>query len=171
LGAGIGSTTPWSQLSVNPNGISGPAFAIGSSTAPILTVANSGMVGIGTANPIYLLDLQMQDSSPGLAALSFTYAGALSRPVYYSKRSEGTLGNPTATLQGDNVARYIGQGYNGTNFNDIAELDFTEDGAPSLTSSPGSIRFSTVPVGSIGGGWSVEGTSDSTKGFYAHELP
>jgi len=30
---GIASTSPWGLLSVNPNGISGPSFVIGSSTA------------------------------------------------------------------------------------------------------------------------------------------
>ncbi|MDD2657655.1 MAG: hypothetical protein PHD04_03295, partial [Candidatus Pacebacteria bacterium] len=49
---GVGSTTPWGQLSVNPNGITGPAFVIGSSTATNFIVTNGGNVGIGTANPL-----------------------------------------------------------------------------------------------------------------------
>ncbi|MBU4348210.1 type II secretion system GspH family protein [Patescibacteria group bacterium] len=48
---GIASTTPWGLLSVNPNGITGPAFVIGSSTATKLIVTNGGNVGIGTAAP------------------------------------------------------------------------------------------------------------------------
>lgn len=39
---GIGTTSPWAQLSVNPNGISGPAFAIGSSTLTNFLVDNGG---------------------------------------------------------------------------------------------------------------------------------
>ena len=54
---GIGTTTPWGQLSVNPNGITGPAFVIGSSTATDFVVANSGNVGIGTTTPGSLLSL------------------------------------------------------------------------------------------------------------------
>lgn len=45
---GIGTTTPWAQFSVNPNGISGPAFAVGSSTATSFYVGNNGRVGFGT---------------------------------------------------------------------------------------------------------------------------
>lgn len=48
---GVASTTPWALLSVNPNGISGPAFAIGSSTRTDFVVTNGGNTGIGTASP------------------------------------------------------------------------------------------------------------------------
>lgn len=51
LNVGVGSTTPWAQLSVNPNGISGPAFAVGSSTATNFVVTNGGNVGVGTTSP------------------------------------------------------------------------------------------------------------------------
>ncbi|MDO8560664.1 MAG: hypothetical protein Q7R91_00405, partial [bacterium] len=53
---GIGTATPWGQLSVNPNGITSTAmFAVGSSTATQFVVSNKngsyGNVGIGTTTP------------------------------------------------------------------------------------------------------------------------
>ncbi len=48
---GIGSSTPFAQLSINPNGISGASFAIGSSTKTDFIVTNAGRVGIGTTTP------------------------------------------------------------------------------------------------------------------------
>ncbi len=48
---GIGTTSPWALFSINPNGINGPAFAIGSSTATNFVVTNAGRVGIGTNAP------------------------------------------------------------------------------------------------------------------------
>ncbi|MFA6415675.1 MAG: tail fiber domain-containing protein, partial [Candidatus Paceibacterota bacterium] len=55
---GIGTTTPWGLLSVNPNGIgNGPEFVVGSSTTTHLVVTNNGNVGIGTTGPIYKLDV------------------------------------------------------------------------------------------------------------------
>jgi hypothetical protein len=54
---GVASTSPWGLLSVNPNGISGPAFVIGSSTATKLIVTNGGNVGISTTSPGTLLSL------------------------------------------------------------------------------------------------------------------
>jgi hypothetical protein len=44
---GIGTSSPWAQLSINPNGITGPSFVIGSSSATNLIVTNGGLVGIG----------------------------------------------------------------------------------------------------------------------------
>ncbi|TSC69410.1 MAG: hemagluttinin family protein, partial [Parcubacteria group bacterium Gr01-1014_56] len=44
---GIGTTTPWGLLSVNPSGISGPAFVIGSSTATLFSVTYDGGVTSG----------------------------------------------------------------------------------------------------------------------------
>ena len=54
---GIGTTSPWALLSINPNGITGPSFVIGSSTATSFLVTNAGKVGIGTASPAYALDV------------------------------------------------------------------------------------------------------------------
>ncbi len=54
---GIASSTPWGMLSVNPNGISGPAFVVGSSTATNLIVTNGGKVGVGLTNPTSLLEV------------------------------------------------------------------------------------------------------------------
>jgi len=50
---GIGTTTPWGLLSVNPNALGSgvPAFVVGSSTATSFVVTNGGLVGIGTASP------------------------------------------------------------------------------------------------------------------------
>ncbi|MES3005010.1 MAG: FG-GAP-like repeat-containing protein [Patescibacteria group bacterium] len=55
---GIGTTTPWAKLSINPNGIAGPAFAVGSSTATNFIVTNGGNVGIGTTSPGYKLAVE-----------------------------------------------------------------------------------------------------------------
>ncbi len=47
----IGTTSPWALLSLNPDDISGPSFAIGSTTSTHFVVTNGGLVGIGNANP------------------------------------------------------------------------------------------------------------------------
>ncbi len=63
---GIGSTTPWGKLSVNPNGITGPSFVIGSSTGTSFLVTNGGMVGIGTYTPTYVLEAKAPSSVSSL---------------------------------------------------------------------------------------------------------
>jgi hypothetical protein len=54
---GIGTTTPWGMLSLNPNalGANVPAFVVGSSTATRFIITNGGNVGIGTVSPTSLL--------------------------------------------------------------------------------------------------------------------
>lgn len=47
----IATTTPWAQLSINPNRVSGPELAIGSTTKTDFMVNNDGKVGIGTTSP------------------------------------------------------------------------------------------------------------------------
>jgi len=56
---GIGSTTPWAQLAVNPNGLAtgSPFFAIGSSTATKFIVDSVGNVGIATTSPYSTLSV------------------------------------------------------------------------------------------------------------------
>lgn len=56
-GVGVGSTTPWGFLSVNGNGLAGPQFVVGSSTATNLVVTNGGNVGIATSSPSSLFSI------------------------------------------------------------------------------------------------------------------
>ena len=44
---GIGTTTPWGKLSLNPNGTTGPEFFVGTTTTANFLVTNGGKVGIG----------------------------------------------------------------------------------------------------------------------------
>ena len=83
---GIGSTTPWGGLSVNPSGLGSgvPEFVVGSSTATHLIVDGGGKVGINTTNPLYSLhvvgsrDLGSVTNGPSgtyLASASFANTG------------------------------------------------------------------------------------------------
>lgn len=55
---GIGTTTPFAKLSVNPvAGDSRASFVVGSSTKTNFTIMNDGRVGIGTSSPQGLLDI------------------------------------------------------------------------------------------------------------------
>ncbi|HEY9480614.1 MAG TPA: hypothetical protein VIR98_00055, partial [Candidatus Paceibacterota bacterium] len=93
---GIGTTTPWAQLSVNPNGVSGPEFAIGSSTKTDFTVSNRGFVGIGLPNPGHALDIVSTDSvtfrslgSGNWHGLHFEFPDASAQKIYSDYGSSG----------------------------------------------------------------------------------
>lgn len=57
---GLATTSPWGELSVNPNVTNGslPSFVIGSSTGTTFIVDNAGRVGIGTTSPFKTLSVQ-----------------------------------------------------------------------------------------------------------------
>ena len=100
---GIGSSTPWGQLSINPNGIAGPAFVIGSSTATLFTVTNGGNVGIGTSTPNYLLHVvtSSNTATPFVVVENTSQATAATADIRFRTGNHGV----------DNG--YISEGYNG----------------------------------------------------------
>jgi len=104
---GVGTTTPWGQLSVNPNGITGPAFVIGSSTATNFIVTNGGNVGIGTTSPSQALSVQGNAllsgslSVAGITATSTITASATTTASYLAASSRGFAGAPAYTFASD----------------------------------------------------------------------
>lgn len=116
---GIGSTTPWGLLSVNPNALGSgvPEFVVGSSTATHFIVNGAGQVGIGTYAPTGQLSLAIGSSA--VATKSWT---TQSRAILDSYASTDAL-----------FPRY---------------LDISVIGAADGTNGGGAIRFITNPVSS-----------------------
>ncbi len=92
---GIGTTTPWGHLSVNPNAIgSGPAFVVGSSTATNFIVTNAGNVGIGMTTPTVPLHVTGNSTITGTVnGGAFTTAAS-----YVTTASTGLLTNNSAVV-------------------------------------------------------------------------
>ncbi|MCX6715493.1 MAG: hypothetical protein NT077_00565, partial [Candidatus Taylorbacteria bacterium] len=130
---GIGTTTPWAQLSINPNGITGPSFAIGSSTKTDFMVSNAGRVFMGTTTNV--TDVNMAGS---LAMLGKSGGGSIYSTLYLlddisahnwgmSYRSRADSQNPAYSL--------IFYSYDGSTFR--TNLTLTEGGAIGIgTTSP-----------------------------------
>jgi hypothetical protein len=94
---GIGTTTPWAQFSVNPNGVTGPAFAIGSSTATNFVVTNGGSVGIGTASPTQKLDVAGSINVSSGSAYMYGGSNVIVASTALSNYFFGNSGNLTMT--------------------------------------------------------------------------
>ncbi len=89
---GVGTSTPWGQLSVNPNGVPGPAFVVGSSTATKFIVTNGGNVGIGTTTPY----AQFSINPNGLAGPSFVIGSSTNTSLVVNNAGQLSLGTTTA---------------------------------------------------------------------------
>jgi hypothetical protein len=106
---GIGSTSPWAQLSVNPNGISGPAFAIGSSTGTLFKVDNKGNVTIsngGNANASPTLTLNDTTSSV-IPSMLFQQGGTTKGQI------EAGVGLTQSLFFDIGTTRFMSVGYGG----------------------------------------------------------
>lgn len=94
---GIGTSTPWGKLSVNPKATdnSTPSFVVGSSTATRMIITNAGLVGIGTSSPTsnftlsvtgsgYFSGTERVDGATTLAGtLAVTGGTTLNNPLTY----------------------------------------------------------------------------------------
>lgn len=83
---GVGSSSPWAQLSINPTAANGaaPAFVIGSSTGTNFIITNAGKVGIGTTSPYAKLQVN------GSAAATSLYIGDPTATSYVSMYRDGS---------------------------------------------------------------------------------
>jgi hypothetical protein len=73
---GISSSSPWAQLSVNPDGLTGPAFAIGSTTRTLFSVSTAGKVGINMSVPNANFQVHTTGNVATVAKLSNSVTGS-----------------------------------------------------------------------------------------------
>jgi hypothetical protein len=107
---GIGTTSPWGLLSVNPNALGSgvPEFVIGSSTATHFVVSGAGNVGIGTTSPYARLSVAGSAVLGGFngASISINNGAASDAYLYFDGAMHFTkngTGDRITVLDGGNV--------------------------------------------------------------------
>jgi hypothetical protein len=149
---GIGSTSPWAQLSINGNGLLGgaPQFAVGSSTNTSFVITNDNKIGIGTSTPYATLSLQVATgSSRFLFNISSSSAGVATTSIF----SVNNIGSTTLFRIPSTVL--------------TTDLNGTIVGTTSLGIAYGGTGTTTAPVsqllyGGTGGVYQSVGTSTVT---------
>ncbi|KND48325.1 MAG: hypothetical protein AB198_01235, partial [Parcubacteria bacterium C7867-003] len=138
---GIGTSTPWAQLSINPTSANGtaPAFAIGSSTATSFVVTNAGFVGLGTANPQNRLEVSSNDDTSTVGI----YGGNVGTYLTFA-RNNGTVASPSDVTNGTQIGTIEFRGYTNAGYNLGARIISTVDGTPGAQ-APANITFQTNP--------------------------
>jgi len=128
-----------------------------------------GRVGIGTTNPVNILTVRLSGSTPIASWLSGGSSPAFiafgenmstgsnlvtasnifnHRPVLNARRSRGTLASPTAVVNNDFLSSFVASGYDGSNFQNPATIDFYVDGTPTAGNVPA--RISLVTGSNVG---------------------
>lgn len=108
-----------------------------------LRVASSGNVGIGTAAPGAKLDIYGISQDVLYTHQFSTNFGS----NWVQFKARGTSNTPAVVQSGDIIGGMIGDGYDGSNYQDTARITFNVDGSVSAGSMPGRIIFSTTPSG------------------------
>jgi len=120
-------------------------------TTPEMVIKNNGNVGIGTATPTGLLEVA-SSTVEDLLILDVANDIAGTDPSILLRRSRGTLSARTTVSSGDNLGAIWASGYDGSNMEYAASIEFEVDGgvatAGDTTDMPGAIRFKTTPDGS-----------------------
>ena len=175
----LASTSPWAQLSINPDGITGPAFAIGSSTATNFVVTSAGFVGIGTTSPASRLNIEGPGLESALILTDSNYSagyGSLSSNIFIQSDngvlSAGTTNKAlTATtslmkITSDGNVRNVALGIGAMANNIETGSDNVAIGYNVLSSNTSGLRNTGIGYGTLGnntvgqgnigiGGWSV----------------
>ena len=118
---GIGSTTPWGQLSINPTAGNGtaPSFVIGSTSATSFIVTNVGSVGIGSSSPSQPLVIRNTNDSTAVIEVTLGGTSQIRRastvcagcgPDFSFMRTRGTLAAPADVTDGDTLGDFAFRG-------------------------------------------------------------
>jgi hypothetical protein len=65
------------------------------------------------------------------------------RPVLIGRKSRGTLGTPTAVVNGNSIFSFLSSAYSGTQFLNTASINMIVDGTVNTTTVPQAITFET----------------------------
>jgi hypothetical protein len=68
---------------------------------------------------------------------------SIARPVLIGRKSSGTLGTPTAVVNGNSIFSFLSSAYSGTQFLNTASINMIVDGTVNTTTVPQAITFET----------------------------
>lgn len=164
---GIGTTSPFAKLAIVPT-TGAHEFVIASSsssTVASMFVDSLGRTALGSYNTTFVsggstagsaLTISRStplDVGPLLAEYSLftTERAGTVQPLWSSLRSRGHLTNKLAVQGDDKLWTIAGYGFDGTDYNESALIEFEVDGAVASDDVPGRIIFKTAALGAGSG--------------------
>jgi hypothetical protein len=117
---------------------------LGTANTERMRITSSGLVGIGTSNPNFLLDVQ---GTGGEQVALTRFTNTASSAALYLQHSRGsTVGSNVIVQSGDLLGSILFTGANGTGYTAGARIDANVDGTPGPSNDmPGRLSFLTTP--------------------------
>jgi hypothetical protein len=138
IGSITGNTAYIASGSGSANGLR--FFTAGSQGTPVLQLANSGNVGVGTTSPSQKLDVLADGSWATVQSKTF---GTGFFGAYLATSARGTESAPSPVQLNDIVGHYGVAAYDGANYIAVGSMNVEIDGAVSANSVPSRIVFKT----------------------------
>lgn len=126
--------------------LTGSALASSVTASSISTLSTNGFASSNNANASFNLDLTGGYSQNMTTVRNFAGFDGV---FLVSQRAHGTLASPTIVSASDVVSSFVGRGYDGATYRDMAYIQMYVDGSPGAGSMPGGISFSTTPSGTV----------------------
>lgn len=119
-------------------------------TTDIVTINNSGYVGIGTSSPTNILNIynaagavvELQSESASVFR-AVRFSSDTVAPVFQTRKARGTLASPAAVSSGDASLVITALAYGGTNYRGVAQIQGVVDTYTSDTNISGYLSFLT----------------------------
>lgn len=116
------------------------ALTLGTNNSQRLVIQNTGLIGIGTSNPSYLLHLVSSNSRSILESNSSTAADSMNLELW---KSRGSNSSKTALTDGDTLGNIAFRGYDGSSYVAAAGMHAVVNGTVTTGSLPTDLRFMT----------------------------
>lgn len=104
----------------------------------------AGPVGVATTTPTTALHVSTSSTSSPRGIMSAQYNTGTDGARFHGRKARGTEGSPTTIVSGDNLTRWVGSGYDGTNYLEMAGIIFGTEGTIATTRVPTTISFQTA---------------------------
>ncbi len=142
---GIGTSNPATARLVVRNSSTEDIFNAFDGSTEVMTILDGGNVGIGTTAPLEKLHIS-NDSDADILLQEASNTSSFSSILGYKSRN--TVASPSIVANGDGALSFVGRGYDGSNFLNLAEFRVEVDGTPGTNDMPGRLTFWTTPDGS-----------------------